>query len=562
MAVSGGDDGTVRVWDLGPARRRRAAHRPRRPGVRGGGRGGRPPVAVSGGDDGTVRVWDLPTARRWASRSPATTARCRSVAVGRSTGGRWRSAAADDGTVRVWDLGPRRRGRALTGHEARCPSVAVGAVDGRPWSVSGGDDGTVRVWDLRTLAPRGEPLTGHTAGRARSRSGWSTTGRWRSAAAGRHGAGVGPADPRGARRAARPATRRGVSVAVGLVDERPVAVSGGDDGTVRVWDLRPWRALGRAAHRSRGLGRARWRSAGDDGRPVAVSGGGTARCGCGTCGPSAPARRPLSGHERHGQSAVGRLGRRPAGGGQRRRGRHGAGVGSAAPAPLGEPAADRPRLGRGVSRSRSAGRRPAGGGQRRRRRTVRVWDLRTLAPLGEPLTGHAGGVESVAVGRSTTAGGGQRRRRRHRAGVGPADPRAAGRAAYRSRGLGHLGRDRHGRRPASGGQRRRGRTVRVWDLRNSRRFEASQLAGIAQGWVVYVAVGRVGDRPVLGSGGDEGTIRVWDLRSSRQVELVSVSSVTGLAVAGPDQFVVSASAGLVVIRIHRPGFQSLLNLGQ
>ncbi|AXE75722.1 hypothetical protein C5746_42780 [Streptomyces atratus] len=63
---------------------------------------------------------------------------------------------------------------------ARSPSPAAG-------------DGTVRVWDLTIRQPIGEPLTGHT--------GWV----------------------------------RGV--ATGVVEGRPVAVTGSGDGTVRVWDL-------------------------------------------------------------------------------------------------------------------------------------------------------------------------------------------------------------------------------------------------------------------------------------------------------------------------------------
>ena len=52
----------------------------------------------------------------------------------------------------------------------------------------------VRVWDLRTGAARGETLRGHSGGVE--------------------------------------------AVAVGEVDGTPVAVTGGDDGTVRMWDLR------------------------------------------------------------------------------------------------------------------------------------------------------------------------------------------------------------------------------------------------------------------------------------------------------------------------------------
>ena len=76
MVVSGGDDRTVRVWDLatgapvgdpftghtGGVARWRSAELDGRP------------VVISGSDDGTVRVWDLATGTRSATRSPATPA--------------------------------------------------------------------------------------------------------------------------------------------------------------------------------------------------------------------------------------------------------------------------------------------------------------------------------------------------------------------------------------------------------------------------------------------------------------------------------------------------------
>ena len=101
--------------------------------------------AVSGGSDGTVRVWDLDTGEPLHTLT-GHDGWVNAVAV--SADGRRAVSGGDDGTVRVWDLDtgaaaahpdrPRRLGAA----------VAVSA-DGRR-AVSGGDDGTVRVWDLDT----------------------------------------------------------------------------------------------------------------------------------------------------------------------------------------------------------------------------------------------------------------------------------------------------------------------------------------------------------------------------------------------------------------------------
>ena len=100
-------------------------------------------IAVSCGDDRTVRVWDL-----------AGTAAPR-VLTGHA-GGVWGVAVSADGrtvvsggghgTVRVWDLAGTAAPRVLTGHDGLVYGVAVSA-DGRI-AVSGGNDRTVRVWDL------------------------------------------------------------------------------------------------------------------------------------------------------------------------------------------------------------------------------------------------------------------------------------------------------------------------------------------------------------------------------------------------------------------------------
>ena len=114
-------------------------------------------MAVSGGSDGTVRVWDL--AGDAAPR--VLTGHAGPVnAVAVSADGRTAVSGSADGTVRVWDLAGDAAPRVLTGHAGDVNAVAVSA-DGRI-AVSGGDDGTVRVWDLAgDAAPRvltGQPV--------------------------------------------------------------------------------------------------------------------------------------------------------------------------------------------------------------------------------------------------------------------------------------------------------------------------------------------------------------------------------------------------------------------
>ena len=191
-AVSGGSDGTVRVWDLAGAAAPRVLTGHDGRCLRGGGQRVDGRTAVSGGNDGTVRVWDLAGTRRAAG---AHRPRRRGRAVAVSADGRTAVSGGGDGTVRVWDLAGAAAPRVLTGHDGRGVCAVAVSADGRT-AVSGGGDGTVRVWDLAgAAAPR--VLTGHDRPRC---------GRWRSARTGgprsaaaataRCGCGTWPGPPR------------------------------------------------------------------------------------------------------------------------------------------------------------------------------------------------------------------------------------------------------------------------------------------------------------------------------------------------------------------------------
>ena len=122
------------------------------------------PVIVSGGHDGTVRVWRLADGAPVGKPLTGHPLGVEAVAVGALPDGTpVIVSGGHDGTVRVWRLADGAPvGKPLTGHPLGVEAVAVGALpDGSPVIVSGGGDGTVRVWRLADGAPVGKPLTGH-----------------------------------------------------------------------------------------------------------------------------------------------------------------------------------------------------------------------------------------------------------------------------------------------------------------------------------------------------------------------------------------------------------------
>ncbi|WP_329271424.1 WD40 repeat domain-containing protein [Streptomyces sp. NBC_01451] len=162
---------------------------------------------ASAGDDGTIRLWDAEHATPIGPPMHGHHGTIEDICAFLGPNDRTLLASAGgDRTVRIWDLSTGRQvGGPLTGHRGRvwgvCPLPGWDA-DGNPDDrnlIAAADDGTVRVWDPMSGELRGAPLTGHTGGV------WSLC----------------------------TLPGRGFD---GFPERTTLLATGGQDGTVRIWD--------------------------------------------------------------------------------------------------------------------------------------------------------------------------------------------------------------------------------------------------------------------------------------------------------------------------------------
>jgi hypothetical protein len=193
-ALSGSDDGTVRLWDLATREslslRTVEWHTGPVTAVALSADASR---ALSLSDDRTLRLWDLTTRKSLRTLERHTTGPVAAVAL--SADGR-RALCSWDNTLRLWDLATGKSLRTLEGRTGEVTAVALSADASRALAGCYWFDRTLRLWDLAT----GESLRtfeGHTAG----------------------------------------------VTAVALSADSRHALSGSNDGTLRVWDLATGKSL-------------------------------------------------------------------------------------------------------------------------------------------------------------------------------------------------------------------------------------------------------------------------------------------------------------------------------
>jgi WD40 repeat protein len=122
-------------------------------------------VLVSGGDDGTIRYWDVSTGRKVGIRLTGHAGAVRALTAWTGPDGPMLASGGDDGTIRRWDAeAGEKAGTPLTGHAGAVRALTAWTGPDGPMLASGGDDGTIRRWDAEAGTEAGAPLTGHVGG--------------------------------------------------------------------------------------------------------------------------------------------------------------------------------------------------------------------------------------------------------------------------------------------------------------------------------------------------------------------------------------------------------------
>lgn len=186
--------------------------------------------ALTAGDDGIIRIWDLATGTL-VRRLDGHTAKIVDVAL--TDDGRTAASASWDRSVRLWDLTSGKPGPVIKGHTSPVNAVAfTEGGDGR--ILTGGYDGTIRLWERDGTPVR----TVYSHGWGINRLAVLPDPNLVLFGALNGTAGVVDVAAGEIRKDLKP--HEGPVLAIALTPDRGLAATGGGDGAIHLWSTQDW----------------------------------------------------------------------------------------------------------------------------------------------------------------------------------------------------------------------------------------------------------------------------------------------------------------------------------
>ncbi|WP_283137121.1 trypsin-like peptidase domain-containing protein [Rhizohabitans arisaemae] len=236
LLATGGDDGTVRIWD--PTTSHPIAN------LTGHTSGIRTVCAFTANDrtllattgyDRTVRIWD-PTTSHPIANLTGHTSGIRTVCAFTANDRTLLASAGYDRTIRIWDPTTSHPIANLTGHTGTVNAICAFTSDGRTLLATAGTDQIVRIWDPTTSHPIAN-LTGHTSG-IRTVCAFTANGRTLLATSGEDRT-IRIWDPTTGHPINNPLTGHTnwvLGICAFTANDRTLLATTSDDGTIRIWD--------------------------------------------------------------------------------------------------------------------------------------------------------------------------------------------------------------------------------------------------------------------------------------------------------------------------------------
>jgi WD40 repeat protein/serine/threonine protein kinase len=243
FALSGGVNGTVKLWEVATGRELRnfVGHQGDVVSVAFSPDGN---FALTGGRDGTVALWEVATGRELQSFVGH---QGDVVSVAFSPDGKFALVGAVNGAIALWDVARGRELQSFVGHQGEVRSLAFSA-DGK-LALSVGVNGTIALWEVASGREL-QSFVGHQ-GEVRSVA-FSADGKF--ALAGAVNGAIALWDVARGRELQSFVGHRGEVRSVAFSADGKLALSGGEDGTIELWELANSRELRNfAGHQGRDL---------------------------------------------------------------------------------------------------------------------------------------------------------------------------------------------------------------------------------------------------------------------------------------------------------------------